>query len=159
MLKIKIITVGSLKESYLRELCAEYVKRLSAYCTVETCELRESRLPDSPSRSQIDAALAQEATSILSLIPPRAACVALCIEGKQLSSEELAATIDNLQGTSSCICFVIGSSYGLSDEVKRRATLRLSFSKMTFPHQLMRAILLEQVYRGFMINAGRAYHK
>lgn len=159
MLKIKIITVGTLKESAMREICAEYAKRLSSYCTLEIVELRESRLPDSPSASQISAALSEESALIAAQIPKNSICVPLCVEGKQLSSEELAQKIDSYQSRSSCICFIIGSSYGLSDEIKNRAELKLSFSKMTFPHQLMRVILLEQTYRAFMINAGRTYHK
>ena len=159
MLKIKIITVGNLKESAMREICAEYAKRLSSYCSLEIVELRESRLPDSPSASQISAALSEECALISAQIPKNSICVPLCVEGKQLSSEELAEKIDSYQSRSSCICFIIGSSYGLSDEIKSRADLKLSFSKMTFPHQLMRVILLEQTYRAFMINTGRTYHK
>ena len=159
MLKIKIITVGNLKESSMREICAEYAKRLSGYCSLEIVELRESRLPDSPSASQISAALSEESALISAQIPKNSICVPLCVEGKQLSSEELAEKIDSYQSRSSCICFIIGSSYGLSVEIKSRADLKLSFSKMTFPHQLMRVILLEQTYRAFMINTGRTYHK
>ena len=159
MLKIKIITVGNLKESSMREICAEYAKRLSGYCSLEIVELRESRLPDSPSASQISAALSEESALISAQIPQNSICVPLCVEGKQRSSEELAEKIDSYQSRSSCICFIIGSSYGLSDEIKSRADLKLSFSKMTFPHQLMRVILLEQTYRAFMINTGRTYHK
>ena len=159
MLKIKIITVGNLKESSMREICAEYAKRLSGYCSLEIVELRESRLPDSPSASQISAALSEESALISAQIPQNSICVPLCVEGKQRSSEELAEKIDSYQSRSSCICFIIGSSYGLSDEIKSRADLKLSFSKMTFPHQLMRVILLEQTYRAFMINAGSTYHK
>lgn len=159
MLKIKIITVGSLKESAMREICAEYTKRLSAYCSLEICELRESRLPDSPSASQINASLAEESALIAAQIPKNSICIPLCVEGKQLSSEELAEKVDSFCCRASCICFIIGSSYGLSDEIKSKGELKLSFSKMTFPHQLMRVILLEQIYRAFMINAGRTYHK
>ena len=159
MLKIKIITVGTLKESAMREICAEYAKRLSAYCTLEICELKESRLPESPSDAQIAAALDSERAQIAAAIPKNSICVPLCVEGKQLSSEELAEKIDSFGSRASCVCFIIGSSYGLSCEIKKRADLALSFSKMTFPHQLMRVILLEQVYRAFMINAGRTYHK
>ena len=159
MLKIKIITVGSLKESSMRVICAEYAKRLSAYCSLEIVELRESRLPDSPSASQISAALSEESALIAAQIPKNSICIPLCVEGKQISSEELAERVDSYSSRSSCICFIIGSSYGLSDEIKAKGELRLSFSKMTFPHQLMRVILSEQIYRALSINKGAKYHK
>ena len=159
MLKVKIITVGGIKEKYLRDAIAEYSKRISGFASVESVELRESLLPDAPNVDQIKNALDTEAANILAAIPQRAYTVALCVEGKQLSSEEFADKLASVTQTSSCVCFVIGSSHGLSDKVKAAADLRLSFSKMTFPHQLMRVILLEQIYRGFMINSGRKYHK
>jgi len=159
MLKVKIITVGGIKEKYLRDACAEYAKRISGFASVETVELKESLLSDSPSDEQIKKALDTEAASILAAIPDRAYSVALCVEGKMSSSEELASSLADVTRSSSCICFIIGSSHGLSDKVKKAANMRLSFSKMTFPHQLMRVILLEQIYRGFMINSGRKYHK
>ena len=153
MLKVKIITVGGIKEKYLKEACAEYSKRISGFASVEVVELKESLLPESPN------ALDAEAANILAAIPQRAYAVALCVEGKQLSSEELADKLADVTNESSCICFIIGSSHGLSDKVKSAANMRLSFSKMTFPHQLMRVVLMEQIYRGFMINNGRKYHK
>ncbi len=159
MIKIKIITVGKLKEGYLREACDEYVKRIMGHAQVEIVELRESKLPDSPSEGQIKNALTAEGENILAAVPREAYSIALCVEGKQLSSEELAAKMADVTNTSSCICFIIGSSYGLAPEVKSACDFRISFSKMTFPHQLMRVILLEQVYRGFMINGKRTYHK
>ncbi len=159
MIKLNIITVGGLKESYLRAACEEYAKRLSAFCKLETVELKESPLPDRPSDEQIRAALASEGAHILAAIPPRSYTVALCVEGKQKSSEELAAVLEAAAAATGSVCFIIGGSYGLAPEVKAAADERLSFSKMTFPHQLMRVILLEQTYRGFMINSGRQYHK
>ncbi len=159
MIKLKLIAVGGLKESYLRAACEEYIKRLSAFCKVEILELKESPLPDRPSDEQIKAALTSEGGHILSAIPPRSYSVALCVEGKQKSSEELAATLESAAAGQGSICFIIGGSYGLAPEVKSAVNERLSFSKMTFPHQLMRVILLEQTYRGFMINSGRQYHK
>lgn len=159
MLNVKIITVGSLKEGYLREAVAEYTKRLGGFCTPEVVELKEYRLPDSPSESQIKQGIEDEGKRILAAIPPRATVVALCVEGKQLSSEQLAEYIDSAAAVSGCLCFVIGGSYGMSDAVKSVAALRLSFSKLTFPHQLMRVILLEAVYRGFNIIKGTKYHK
>lgn len=159
MTSIKIITVGSIKESFYREACAEYIKRLTPFCRVEVVELKESPLPDDPSRAQIDAALRNEGERILAAVPPRAVTVALCIEGTECPSEELAHFLDAATSESGSLCFIIGSSYGLAQEVKQACRKRLSFSKMTFPHQLMRVILLEQLYRGEMINAHRRYHK
>lgn len=159
MLNVKIVVVGGLKESYLREAVAEYMKRLTAFCLPEIVELKEARLPDSPSASEISAALACEGRNILAACPARSVKVALCVEGKQLSSPALAQYIDSAAARSGCLCFIIGGSYGLADDVKRAADLRLSFSELTFPHQLMRVILLEAVYRGFNILKGTKYHK
>lgn len=159
MFKVKIITVGSVKEGYLRDACAEYEKRLSAFCRPEIIELKEARLPDAPSGARIKAALADEGERILAAVPPRASTVALCVEGTERTSEDFAKLIEDAKSSSDCLCFIIGSSYGLAPEVKSFCKTRLSFSKMTFPHQLMRVILLEQIYRGFTITAGKTYHK
>ena len=159
MLNVKLITVGTLKESYLREAAAEYEKRLGAFCRFATVQLKEERLPDDPSEGEIRQALDREAIKILSEIPARAYCVALCVEGIQLSSEELADKLGAMEQKSGEICLVIGSSFGLSAEVKKRADLRLSVSKLTFPHQLMRVVLLETLYRSFNIRKGTRYHK
>ncbi len=152
--------MGKLKESYFKEACAEYAKRLGAYCRIKITELPESRLSDNPSEKEIAAALENEGKQILTLIPQSAAVIPLCIEGTELSSEMLARRLDKLmtEGTS-CICFIIGSSYGLSDSVKKRAVLRLSMSPMTFPHRLARVMLLEQIYRSFSILGNGKYHK
>ena len=159
MINVRFITLGTLKEQYLRDAAAEYEKRLGAFCRFENIQLKEERLSDSPSQNEIKSALERESAKILEQIPPRSFCVAMCVEGKQLSSEELAQKLDDaLQGTSD-ICFIIGSSFGLSDTVKQRADMRLSVSKLTFPHQLMRVILLEAVYRAFNIQKGTKYHK
>ena len=159
MLKVKLITVGTLKEEYLRSACAEYEKRLGAFCRLESVQLKEERLPESPSQNEIRAALDRESARIIEQIPSSAFCVALCVEGRQLSSEELAEKIDVVSLEKSEICLVIGSSYGLSDAVKQRADMRLSVSRLTFPHQLMRVILLEAIYRAFNIQRGTKYHK
>ena len=144
MLTVKIVCVGTLKESYWRDACAEYIKRLSAFCRPVVTELAES-------------CPAKEKDAILR------ACegyvVALCVEGASMTSEALADKIETLCQTHSKITFVIGSSCGLDDEVKRRADLRLSFSSFTFPHQMMRVVLLEQIYRAFTINRNMTYHK
>ena len=159
MATIKFISIGTLKEEYLREAVSEYSKRLSGFCTVEHINLKEAKLPQSPSDTEIKRALDEEAKQILSAMPQRSYKIALCIEGKQFSSTELAQKIDNAFQTASEICFVIGSSHGLSDEVKAVADLKLSVSKMTFPHQLMRVILLEGIYRCMSIIKGTKYHK
>ena len=159
MIGVKFITLGTLKESYLREAAAEYEKRLGAFCKVQIVQLKEEKLPDDPSESAIKQALEKEAQKILAEIPPRAFKIAMCVEGKQLSSEELAEKLDGVANQTSDVCFIIGSSFGLSDTVKQRADLRLSVSRLTFPHQLMRVILLEAVYRAFNIQKGTKYHK
>ena len=159
MLNVKFITLGTLKESYLRDAAAEYEKRLGGFCKLETVTLKDERLPEDPSENEIKNALTRESERILAEIPPRAYCVAMCVEGKQLSSEELAARLESVASETGSVCFIIGSSFGLSDAVKQRADLRLSVSKMTFPHQLMRVILLEAVYRAFNIQRGTRYHK
>ena len=159
MINVRFITLGTLKEQYLRDAAAEYEKRLGAFCRFENIQLKEERLSDSPSQSEIKNALERESVKILEQIPPRAYCIAMCVEGKQLSSEELAQKLDLAVQDTSDICFIIGSSFGLSDTVKQRADMRLSVSKLTFPHQLMRVVLLEAVYRAFNIQKGTKYHK
>jgi len=141
MVEVNVICVGSLKEKYLKDACAEYEKRLSAYCRFKLTELKDG-------------------APILPHLSPKSYKFALCVEGKQLSSEELAASLESLQNSGySKIDFIIGAFDGLDEEVKRACDHRLSFSKMTFPHQLMRVILYEQIYRAFNINAGGKYHK
>ena len=156
---IRFITVGSLKESYLREAAAEYKKRLSGMCRVEEIELKEHKLPDNPSDAEIKAALGIEAKAILSAVPSRSYLIAMCVEGKQMSSPDLAQKLELAGNQASELCFVIGSSYGLAPEVKSAAQLRLSVSELTFPHQLMRVILYESVYRCCQISKGTRYHK
>ena len=160
MLNIKIIATGSLKESYLRNACDEYKKRLGAWARVEEIELKEEKLPDNPSQSQIDLALEKEAKAIFEKISNKSYVIAMCVEGKQLSSEELATKIDEVTTLGkSELCFIIGSSFGLSPLVKQRADYRLSISKLTFPHQLLRVILYETTYRSLSIVNGTKYHK
>ncbi|MGM9644701.1 MAG: 23S rRNA (pseudouridine(1915)-N(3))-methyltransferase RlmH [Eubacteriales bacterium] len=159
MATIKIITVGTLKEDYLREAAAEYEKRISGFCKVESVNIKESKLPNDPSEGEVRRALFEEGKQILSAMPDRAYKIAMCVEGRQFSSEELAQKIDGAFSTSNEICFVIGSSHGLSDEVKNTSDLKLSVSKLTFPHQLMRVVLLESIYRCLNIIKGTKYHK
>ena len=159
MASVTFITVGTLKESYLKEAVAEYRKRITQYAKVEDVELREEKITDEDNPREVSGALEREADKLLSAIPKGAYTVALCVEGKQYSSEELAAIVGEACDASGKIAFIIGSSHGLSPRVKEAADLRLSFSKLTFPHQLMRAVLYEAVYRSFTILAGKRYHK
>ncbi len=160
MRKISIVCVGKLKESWLREGCQEYMKRLNAWCTPQVMELEEFRLPERPSPAQIEECIQKEGERILKKLPTSGSVVAMCVEGKLLSSESLAAYLEKtaLSGSGD-VTFVIGGSYGLWQQVKDKADLRLSISPMTFPHQLARVLLLEQIYRGFSINANAKYHK
>lgn len=159
MIKCKIIALGSLKEKYFKDAASEYEKRLSRFCDLEICEIEPVKLPENPSKGEIDAALKKEAEIIFKKTSANMTVFALCVEGKQLSSEKLAEKIADISSRGQGICLIVGSSFGLSDEVKRRADFRLSMSEMTFPHKLFRVMLLEQLYRGFMINNGSQYHK
>lgn len=159
MVNVKLITVGNLKESYLREAAAEYVKRLGGFCKFEEIQLKEERVSENPSENEIKNVLEKEADKILSELPTRALKIAMCVEGKQYSSEEFASQLDKGAEEAGSICFIIGSSYGLSDRVKSSCDIRMSVSKLTFPHQLMRVLLLEAIYRGFNISKGTKYHK
>ena len=159
MIKVDIIALGKLKEKYLRDAGDEYSKRLSRYCDLKMTELNPVTLSDNPSKSEIENALVKEKEMILKQLPKDAFVVTLCVEGKEISSEELAVLFKGKANEGKRICFIIGSSYGLSEEVKKMADMRLSVSKMTFPHQLFRIMLLEQTYRAFKINEGSTYHK
>jgi len=159
MMKVTLISPGKMKEKYLKDAQGEYQKRLSRYCDLTIIEPEPVKLPDAPSASQINAALEKEAEIILKKVPEQSFVIALCVEGKELSSEDLAKKIKNLSDSGKQLCFIIGSSYGLSENVKKRADIRLSVSQMTFPHQLFRVMLLEQLYRGYKINEGSTYHK
>lgn len=160
MLTVKLIAAGKMREKFYIEAFKEYEKRLSAFCKFEQAEIPEVKTGEDPSEKEIEAALEKEGTEILGKIPNGAYVIALCVEGKKLSSEGLAKQLQevSLSGTSR-VCFVIGSSNGLHPKVKQRADLRLSMSDMTFPHHLARVMLAEQIYRAFTINAGRKYHK
>lgn len=160
MIKLKIITLGKLKEKYLRDAQDEYLKRLSAYARTELIELEPVRLSENPSAGEIERALLAEAEMIKRKLPEGALITALCIEGKQLSSEELSAfNSERISRGTGTLVYIIGSSYGLHPDIKAKADLKLSFSKMTFPHQLFRVMLLEQIYRAFKIEEGGSYHK
>lgn len=160
MLHVTVLCVGKLKERYWQEACAEYQKRLGAFCRLSVVEVAEERLPDAPGAAEIRATVQAEGERLLAKIAPGDRVIALCIEGREMGSEALAeyfrqAAVDG----DSRITLVIGGSWGLSDAVKRRAALRLSMSPMTFPHQLARVMLHEQLYRAFQIMSGGKYHK
>ena len=159
-MNIRIIAVGKLKEKYWRDAAAEYSKRLGAYCNIEVTEIKESPLRANPSAADEEAVKIAEGEDILRHIGKSDYVITLEIKGKSLTSEQLADKIASLalEGKSN-LAFVIGGSLGLSAEVSRRADFKLSFSAMTFPHQMMRVILLEQIYRSFKINRNETYHK
>ncbi len=160
MLKVKIIAMGKLTVDYFRAACEDYLKRMSRAYAVTVVEPKPEALPKDPTDGDIARALEKEAARIEENIPPRAAVVAMCVEGKQLSSEELAARMETFAATGvSEVCFLIGSSHGMHESLKKRADVRLSVSKMTFPHELFRVMLMEQLYRAAEINAGSKYHK
>lgn len=157
-MKIKIVCVGKLKEKYLKDGIDEYCKRISRFAKVEITELADEKIPDAPSPAQCEAVLKAEGDKIKKHL--EGYTIALCIEGESVSSEKLAEKIASVQlSGNSTITFVIGGSLGIADEIKKDAHFKLSFSKMTFPHQLMRLILTEQIYRAFKINANENYHK
>ena len=160
MQRVTVLCVGKLKEKFYTDAAAEYVKRLQRYCKLDVVELPEYRLPEEPSPAEIQKALQTEGAAIRERLPRGGAVVALCIEGKPCSSEELSRRIIDfgVQGKTQ-ITFLIGGSVGLSEELKRRADWRLSMSPMTFPHHLARVMLLEQIYRAFQIQQGTKYHK
>ena len=159
MLHVRLIALGNLKERYWRDAVAEYEKRLGAYAKLEIVELKEYRLPENPSDNEIGVALDREADAILANVAPRSFVVALCVEGKMLDSEGLADQLSTIMQEGGYVTLIIGSSHGLSPKVKKAANLALSVSKLTFPHQMMRVLLLETVYRSLSILHGGKYHK
>lgn len=160
MQRVTILCVGRLKEKFYIDAAAEYEKRLARHCKLELIELPESRLPDAPSPAELSQALAAEAALIEDKLPKNGTLIALCIEGDELSSEELSHKIAAF-GTEGGgrLTFLIGGSVGLDERLKQRADLKLSLSPMTFPHHMARVMLLEQLYRAYQIAAGTKYHK
>lgn len=158
-MKIRIVAVGKLKEKYLREGVAEYAKRLAPFASVELLETREEYMAENPSEAQRQQTLAKEGERLLRLVPERSFLIVLDVKGKLLSSEALAKELASLalQGQSD-LTFLIGGAFGLSPAVRERADLRISFSPMTFTHQMVRLLLYEQIYRAFKINRGEKYH-
>lgn len=161
MLRVNIICIGKIKEKYFTDAINEYSKRLSAFCKFSVIELPEEKIrSNNPNQAQIDEVIEAEGKRILQKIGASDYVAAMCIEGKLMSSEELSKTLDSVSlSGKSTVSFIIGGSYGLSDEVKKRSDLRLSMSRMTFPHQMARMILSEQIYRAFEISTNGKYHK
>ena len=159
MANITIITVGTLKEDYLKEAVSEYKKRLSQYARVDEINIKEEKIHNEDDPIEVRRALDAEGDKILSAIPKSASIIALCVEGKQYDSVALASLIGDMVDESGKIALIIGSSHGLADKVKSAASVKLSFSKLTFPHQLMRVVLFEALYRSFTILTGKKYHK
>lgn len=159
MIKVTLIVLGKLKEKYLVDAVKEYFKRLSAYSKFEIIEIEPVRIGEKPSDSEIYNALEKESELILKKIPSNNEIISLCVEGKGLSSFDFAEKIKDYQNYGKGITFIIGSSYGLSEKIKNISDFKLSLSEMTFPHQLFRVMLLEQIYRAFKINEGSPYHK
>ncbi len=160
MLTVNLICIGTVKEKYLRDAIGEYSTRLTPFCKFNIVELSEYKLSQNPSQSEIDKCIEEEGKKILSKITKGSFVIPMCIEGKTLSSEALSQKIDTIaiEGKSA-VDFIIGGSFGLSDEVKKKGDFRLSMSPMTFPHQLARVMLCEQIYRAFQISTGGKYHK
>ena len=161
MINVTLITLGKVQKGFLTDGCNEYIKRLRTMCDFKLVEIEDEPLPEKNlNQTLIDKALEKEGGKIISAIPKQSYVIAMCIEGKQLASRDFAKLFNQkaVEGYSS-ICLIIGSSHGLSEKVKARRDLRMSFSKMTFPHQLFRLMALEQIYRAFSINAGAKYHK
>ena len=159
MVNIAIISVGTLKEKYLTEAVAEYKKRLSQFARVDEINIKEEKINNEDDRAEIERALDSEAEKIIAAIPKDSMKIALCVEGKSYDSPALAKLIGKMVDEKGKITLIIGSSHGLSEKVKRECQTRLSVSALTFPHQLMRVILMEALYRSFTILAGKKYHK
>ena len=160
MLSVYLICVGKLKEKFYREAVEEYTKRLKGYCSLNLIEIPEVKLSQNPSLGEITAALDKEGDAIRAKIPPNSSVIAMCVEGNLLSSEKLAAKLEQWSaGGTSSLVFLIGSSYGMHPSLKDMAQMKLSMSPMTFPHHLARVMLLEQIYRCFKIQEGSGYHK
>lgn len=158
-MNITVIGVGKIKEKYFTSAIDEYSKRLSRFVKLNIIEVADEKIPENASIKETEMIKDKEGARILDKIPSGSFVISLCIEGKELSSTELAEKIADISMTSSNITFIIGGSLGLSDTVKEKSSLRLGFGKMTLPHQLMRVVLLEQIYRAFKINNNESYHK
>jgi len=159
MIKLRIISVGKIKEKAMNEIIAEFEKRLTRFCSFESIVIPDSPVKDNPSDSDIEAVLKKEASQIFSKLSPRAYKISMCIEGKKISSEKLSSLISETSISYPGIDFIIGSSHGLHPDVKKECNFALSMSDMTFPHNIARLMLTEQVYRAFKIASNESYHK
>lgn len=159
MLTINIICIGKLKEAYWRAAVEEYTKRMKPLCKLNIIELGEERVGDNPSDAEIQHTITAESDRIMTKIGKGDYVIAMCVEGKNIGSEELSSRLESISMTHSTVDLIIGGSWGLSDELKNRSDFKLSMGKMTFPHQLCRVMLLEQLYRAFQISKGTKYHK
>lgn len=158
-MKISIVCVGKIKEKYLTEGIAEFAKRLTPYCKLETIAIGEEKMPDNPSSAEKEQVLEKETARLISAIPASAHVVLLDLQGKEITSPQLAEMFDSLAlAGKSHIAFVIGGAFGYTDALRRRADMRWSFSKLTFTHQMIRLLLVEQIYRAFKISYGQKYH-
>ncbi len=158
-MNINLVCVGKIKEKYFREAIDEYAKRLGRFCSFKITELPDRKIPDNPTPGEQRAVLAAEGADILKTIGKSDYVIALCVEGRQLSSEEWAEKTEDILRSHSSVTYIIGGSLGLADEVKQRADFRLSLGKITLPHRIARLVLAEQIYRCFKIRANEAYHK
>ena len=158
-MKITVISVGKIKEKFFSEAILEYKKRISRFSDLEIIEIKDEKIPENASLKEAELVLEKEGAAILDKMPKNSFKIAMCIEGTELSSVEFSKKIDVVKNESSSITFIIGGSLGLSEKVKSAADTRVSFGKITLPHQLMRVVLLEQIYRAFKISAGENYHK
>lgn len=158
-MKITVISVGKIKEKFFSDAVSEYKKRLSRFASVEIIEVKDEKIPENASPKEDALILEKEGALILSKIPKKSFKIAMCIEGYGLSSTEFSQRLDRIKAENSNITFIIGGSLGLCEKVKSASDMRISFGKITLPHQLMRVVLLEQIYRAFKISAGETYHK
>ena len=158
-MKVSIICVGKIKEKFYTDAILEYTKRMKRFADFQIIEVPDEKIPDNASEKEKELVKDREGKKILEKLKGDEFVVTLCIEGKTLSSTELADTIKNAYQNTNHIAFILGGSLGLSDDAKNKSSLRLSFGRMTLPHQLMRVVLVEQIYRSFMINSGATYHK
>lgn len=158
-MQFNIVYVGNIKDKYLAEAAAEYEKRLGAYGKVVNTELKEEKIMEGASKAEIDAAIDREGERIIAAVPQKSYKIALCVEGREMSSEDYAAFLGKAKDSSAQITFIVGGAYGMSDDIKQMCDARISISKMTFTHRLARILLLEQTYRAMNILAGGKYHK
>ena len=158
-MKITVISVGKIKEKFFCDAVSEYKKRLLRFTSLDIVEIKDEKIPENASQKEIDLILEKEGTQVLEKLPKNSYNIAMCIEGEELSSTEFSKKLDRIKSVNSNITFIIGGSLGLCQKVKSLSDMSLSFGKITLPHQLMRVVLLEQIYRAFKISSNETYHK